>query len=99
MGELIVYQSLRRPSVRQSTSSNIISETTGPIKLKFHVETPYDAGTKICSNGPGHMTKMVAMPIYGKKTFKNLLLQNQKADDLGTWYVALGIWGLPSSFK
>ena len=25
-----------------------------------------------------------------KKPFKNLLLQNQKADDLGTWYVALG---------
>ena len=24
------------------------------------------------------------------KTLKNLLLQNQKADDLGTWYVALG---------
>ena len=25
-----------------------------------------------------------------KKTFKILLLRNQKADDLGTWYVALG---------
>ena len=23
-------------------------------------------GTKFCSNGPAHMTKMVAMPIYGK---------------------------------
>ena len=22
---------------------------------------------KVCSNGPGHMTKMAAMPIYGKK--------------------------------
>ena len=32
------------------------------------------------------MTKMAAMPIY-----KNLLLQNQKADELGTWYVALGV--------
>ena len=41
MGELIVYQSLRRPSVRPSTFSNIVfSETTGPIKLKFHMETP-----------------------------------------------------------
>ena len=28
------------------------------------------------------------------KTLKNLL-QNQKADDHGTWYVALGWWGLP----
>ena len=49
MGELIVYQSLRpsvvRPSVplsvRLSTFSNIFSsETTGPNKLKFHMETP-----------------------------------------------------------
>ena len=29
------------------------------------------------------MTKMAAMPIYGKKNFKNLL-QNQKSIDLGT---------------
>ena len=46
MGELIVYQSLRRPSVRPSvvrpsSFSNIFSsEPTGPIKLKFHMETP-----------------------------------------------------------
>ena len=30
-------------------------------------------------------------PYMVKKTFKNLLLQNQKTDDLGTWYVALGV--------
>ena len=35
-GELIVYQSVRR----LSTFSNISSETTGPIKHKFHMETP-----------------------------------------------------------
>ena len=29
------------------------------------------------------MAKMAATPIYGKNFFKNLL-QNQKADDLGT---------------
>ena len=42
MGELIVYQSLRRPSsLRPSTISNIFSsETTGPIKFKLHMETP-----------------------------------------------------------
>ena len=44
-----------------------IFETTGPIKTKFHVEPPWDRGTNVCSNGPGHMTKMVAVPIYGKK--------------------------------
>ena len=41
------------------------------------------------------MTKMAARPIYGKNPL-NLLLQNQKADDLGTCYVALGMCGLPS---
>ena len=37
------------------------------------------------------MTKMAATSIYGKNPlkFKNLLLQNQIADDLGTWYVAM----------
>ena len=42
MGELIVNQSLRRPSVvRPSTISNIFSsETTGPINFKLHMETP-----------------------------------------------------------
>ena len=54
------------------TFSNIFSfETTGPIKAKFHVEPPWDGGTKVCSNGPGHITKMAAMPIYGKKPKKN----------------------------
>ena len=38
MCEQIVYQSLRRPSV---IFSNIFSsETSGPIKLKLHMETP-----------------------------------------------------------
>ena len=45
MGELIVYQSLRRPFVCLSTFSNIFSsETTGPIKFKFHMETPKEGG-------------------------------------------------------
>ena len=35
------------------------------------------------------MTKVAAMLIYGKN-LKNLLLQNQLTDGLGTWYVALG---------
>ena len=41
IGELIVYQWLRRPSVRRpSTFSNISSETNEPIELLFHMETP-----------------------------------------------------------
>ena len=62
------------------------------------METLSDGGTKVCSSGLGHMTKMAAMSIYGKNPIKNLL-QNQKADDLGTWYVVFGMWGLPSLFK
>ena len=34
------------------------------------------------------MTQVAAMPIYGK-TLKNHL-RNKKADDLETWYAALG---------
>ena len=30
------------------------------------MEPQWDGGMKVCSNGPGHMTKMAAMPIYGK---------------------------------
>ena len=82
-----------------STFSNIFSsETTGPIEAKFHMEPPWDGGTKVCSNGPGHMTKMATMPIYGKN-LKNLLLQNQMADDLETWYAASGALVLPSLCK
>ena len=45
------------------------------------------------------MTKIAATPIYGKNLFKNFLLQSQKASDLRTWYVALGMRNLPSLFK
>ena len=35
------------------------------------MEPPWDGGTKVCSNGPGHMTSMATMPIYGKNLKKN----------------------------
>ena len=80
-----------------STFSNIFSETTGPIEATFHMESPWDGGMKVCSNSPGYMTKVAAIPIYGKN-LKNLL-QNRKAYDLETWYVASGARVLPSLFK
>ena len=77
-GELKEYPWIRRPSVpsvgvrRPSTFSNIFfSETAWPIKAKFDVEPPWKGGTKVCINGPGHMTKMAAMPIYGKNLKKS----------------------------
>ena len=42
----------------------------GPIKAKFHREPPWDGETKVCLGGIGHMTKMAAMPIYGKNASK-----------------------------
>ena len=55
-------------------------------------------GTKVYINGPGHMTKMAAMPIYGKN-LKNILLQKQKSYDLETWHVALEAQALQSLYK
>ena len=74
-GELIGYPWIRRPSVvsvvRPSTISNVFSsETAWPIKAKFLVEHPWEGGTKVYINGPGHMTKMAATPIYGKNPSK-----------------------------
>ena len=66
-GELIVYpcSGVRRRRCQQCL--NIFSsETAWPIKAKLYVEPPWEGGTKVYINGPGHMTKMAAMPIYGK---------------------------------
>ena len=105
-GELIVYpcsgvrcrrcrcRCCRR---RQQCLNIFSSETALPIKAKFYVEPPWEGGTKVYINDPGHMTKMAAMPIYGK-TFKNLL-RNQKSYDLETWHVALGTQALQSLYK
>ena len=71
IGELIGYpwSGVRR---RPSTISNVFSsETAWPIKAKFYVEPPWEGGTKVYINGPGHMTKMAATPIYGKTLQKS----------------------------
>ena len=61
------YPWIRLPSVRPFTFSNVFSsETAWQIKAKFYVEPPWEGGTKVYINGPGHMTKMAATPISGK---------------------------------
>ena len=45
-------------------------ETATPIKTKFHMEPPWDRGTKVSSNGSGHMSNMATMHIYGKNLKK-----------------------------
>ena len=53
------------PNQSDSIFLNFFSSiTTRPIEAKFHVEPPWDGGMKAYSNGPGHMTKMVTIPIY-----------------------------------
>ena len=75
IGELIVYPCSgvrRRRCCCCPPFSNIFSsETTWPIKAKFYVEPPWEGVTKVYINGSGHMTKMAAMPIYGKNLKKS----------------------------
>ena len=47
-------------------SSIFSSETTEPDRVRFYKEQLCLMGTKVYIVGPGHMTKMVSMPIYGK---------------------------------
>ena len=77
IGERIGYSwSGVRPSsvVRRRPSLTILkiffSKTAWAIKAKFYVEPPWKGGTKVCSRYLGHMTKMAAMPIYGKNPSK-----------------------------
>ena len=57
------------------------------------MEHPWEGGKKVYINGQGHMTKMASMAI-NRKTFKNLLLQNQKANDfdLGVKHQAMELY-------
>ena len=59
---------------QDSTFSNFFFlETTWPIEAKFYV----DGGMKVWSTGLGHMTKMAALPIYGKNLKKSSSLEPQ----------------------
>ena len=51
---------------------------------------------KICGYDAGHMTKMAAMPIYGKNQKSS---PDRQADCHRTWYVALGTPAHHSLFK
>ena len=55
------------PVCRSTISKIFSSETAWPIKAKH----PKEGGTKVCINGPGHMTKMAAMAISSKKLYKS----------------------------
>ena len=92
------FNDLHPKSLRFTFSNFFSLETSRPIEAKFHVEPPWGRRMKVCSNGLCHMTNMAAMAIYGK-ILKNLLVCNQKANDLESWYAALGAQVLPNLFK
>ena len=70
---------------------NCAEKLLEPTIFKFHVKTTNDKLAKLFTKYFGHMPKMAAMPIYSKKPFQSLLPKKQKANDLVTWYVALGM--------
>ena len=57
------------------------------------MEPPWDGGTKVCSNGPGHMTKMAATPIYGK----NLKKSSSPGPKLGMQHLVLEFYQVCSN--
>ena len=64
-------------SVRPSSSVRSHFQTSSPLKPlgqskpNFMWSLLWEGGKKVCINGPGHMTKMAAMPIYGKNLKKS----------------------------
>ena len=71
IGELIVYPRsvvVVRPSF--TMLKHLLLRNCLVIKAKFYVEPPWVGGTKFCSQDVGHLTKMAAMPKYGKNPSK-----------------------------
>ena len=61
-GELIVYRSSRRPSVRVSTLSNMnISETIGSIATKYYLKHHWGGGLAALGFGPDLIRTLVSM--------------------------------------
>ena len=59
----MVVSSVRHPS---TSSKDFSSETTKPVSIKFHMQSPGKGRKRAYTFGPGHTIKMAAMPIYGK---------------------------------
>ena len=71
IGKLIVYQSLLRPSVCRppiNIFKHLWNHWANLTQISYGDSLGH--GNKVCSNGPGHMTKMTATPIYGKNPLK-----------------------------
>ena len=84
IGELIVQVGIRRQSsVVHRNEMSLLAKYTRkcqhfqtsspqkPVEAKCYVEALGVGEMKVPSNGHGHMTKMAAMPIYGKNLKKS----------------------------
>ena len=62
LGELIGWDSIRRPSVCLFTLSDTnISATSWPIKIKFHLKHHWDGGLAALDFGPDRIRTLVSM--------------------------------------
>ena len=57
-------------SLRFILSNIFYCNAARPIEAKSHVELLWVVRMKVCSNCLGHVTKMAAMPVYGKNLLK-----------------------------
>ena len=72
------------PSHSDLIFSNFFSSITAkPIEAKFHMKQ------RCVQNGLGHLTKMAAMPIYGKNLWKPSSLERKGR---WRWNLARSIW-------
>ena len=88
-----------KKKTKKQTKKKNKRKNTGPIEAKFHVEPPWNGGMNICSNGPGHMTNMATMPIYGKNKSSLELKRPMTLKVSENWsttkFVQMMILGLP----
>ena len=66
LGQCHLNFDLGRSVVHTHFSKIFFSETARPIKAKFYMKHLYKVGTNVYIDNSDHMTKMAAMPIYGK---------------------------------
>ena len=88
MSGLIWIQADWHSDVIPSTFSNI-SKTTG-LMTQISYGDSLGHGNKVCSSGLGHMTKMVAMPIYNGKTPLKIFSRTRR---LMTFGLGMYYWG------
>ena len=72
-----LFTDLGPRSLRFNISNFFFLQTAWLIETKFHVAPPGDGRMIDCANGPGYMTNMAAMPIYGKN-FKKIFFTGNK---------------------